>query len=66
VSETLSPQGVRQTIHRARELFADLLLDEVAQSLECPTTERLAEELSELNLLEYCRSAFQRHSASEK
>ena len=39
---------------------ADLLLDEVAQSLEAPTAERLQEELAELTLLEYCRSALDR------
>jgi RNA polymerase sigma-70 factor (ECF subfamily) len=52
--------AVRQTLRRARERFADLLLDEVAQSLESPTLEQLAEELSELNLLPYCQPALER------
>src|SRR5262249_20890100 len=39
--------GVRQILHRAREKFAALLLDEVAHSVESPTPERIAEELVE-------------------
>jgi RNA polymerase sigma-70 factor (ECF subfamily) len=57
--------GVRQTLRRARERFADLLLDEVAQSLEAPTVEQLAEELSELNLLSYCQPALERRTRHE-
>jgi len=49
--------GVRQTLHRAREKFADLLLDEVAHTLDNPTVERLQEELADLKLLDYCSSA---------
>jgi RNA polymerase sigma-70 factor (ECF subfamily) len=52
--------GVRQALHRAREKFAALLLDEVAHSVEGPTPERLAEELVELGLLDYCRPALER------
>jgi RNA polymerase sigma-70 factor (ECF subfamily) len=56
----LTAEGVRQALHRARERFADLLLDEVAHSLESPTPEALAEELGELGLLDYCRPALGR------
>jgi RNA polymerase sigma-70 factor (ECF subfamily) len=56
----LTPDGVRQTLHRARERFADLLLDEVARSLREPTRQRVEEELAELRLLEYCRPALGR------
>jgi RNA polymerase sigma-70 factor (ECF subfamily) len=52
--------GVRQTLHRARDRFASKLLDEVAQSLEHPSTEDLEQELSELGLLEYCRGVLRR------
>ena len=52
--------GVRQILHRAREKFADLLLDEVAHSLENPTVDRCVEELVELNLFDYCRPALGR------
>jgi RNA polymerase sigma-70 factor (ECF subfamily) len=52
--------GVRQTLHRAREKFADLLLDEVVHALEDPTAEQLEQELADLGLLEYCRPALER------
>ena len=56
----LTSAGVRQLLHRARERFADTLLDDVAQSLDQPTEEHLEEELIELGLLNYCRPALQR------
>ncbi len=54
--------GVRQTLHRAREKFADLLIDEVAHTLGNPTREELEEELSDLGLLPYCRPVLERRS----
>jgi RNA polymerase sigma-70 factor (ECF subfamily) len=56
----LTAAGVRQVLHRAREKFADLLLDAVAHSLEYPGPEQLEEELVELGLLDYCRPALER------
>lgn len=50
----LTADAVRQTLHRAREMFANLLIDEVAHTLDDPTEERVREELADLNLLEYC------------
>jgi hypothetical protein len=55
-----APDWVRQTLRRARDRFSDLLLGEVAQSLEPLTSELLTSELAELGLLDYCRSALQR------
>jgi DNA-directed RNA polymerase specialized sigma24 family protein len=52
--------GIRQALHRAREKFADLLLDEVTHSLENPTAEQFVQELVELSLLDYCRPALER------
>jgi RNA polymerase sigma-70 factor (ECF subfamily) len=52
--------GVRQALHRAREKFADLLLDEVTHSLENPTAEQVVQELADLGLLDYCRPALER------
>jgi RNA polymerase sigma-70 factor (ECF subfamily) len=49
--------GVRQIIRRARQRFADLLLDEVVHSLADPTEEAVERELIDLHLLEYCRPA---------
>jgi RNA polymerase sigma-70 factor (ECF subfamily) len=54
--------GIRKTLQRAREWFADLLLDQVAHSLTNPTREQLEAELIDLELLEYCRPALQRRN----
>jgi RNA polymerase sigma-70 factor (ECF subfamily) len=53
--------GVRQILHRAREKFAELLLDAVRHSLENPNLEQVQEELCELGLLDYCRPFLERH-----
>lgn len=55
LGRTLTAPGVRQTLHRAREKFAALLLEEVTHSLHEPTPENVEQELIDLNLLEYCR-----------
>ena len=60
LGRTYGVHAVRQTLHRAREKFADLLLDELVRSLERPSADRLEEELTDLGLLSYCRSALQR------
>jgi len=57
-----TPENLRQTLHRARAKFADLLLAEVSQSLAEPNAENIAEELRDLNLLSYCQSALARLS----
>ena len=46
---------VRQTLHRAREKFAEILLDEVLQTLRTPTMSDLEQELIDIGLIEYCR-----------
>jgi RNA polymerase sigma-70 factor (ECF subfamily) len=60
--DPVSEAGVRQTLHRAREKFADLLLQEVARSLESDDPERLEQELIDLGLLPYCRPALKRRA----
>jgi RNA polymerase sigma-70 factor (ECF subfamily) len=55
-----TPSGVRKSLERARDRFADLLLDAIAQTLSDPTPEQLEEELIDLNLMEHCRSALER------
>lgn len=62
LGKTYRVDAIRQALRRAREKFADLLLDEIVQSLEQPSVERLAEELADLGLLAYCRSALKRRS----
>jgi RNA polymerase sigma factor (sigma-70 family) len=51
----LSPTNVRQTLRRARELFTELLRQEVIHSLEDPSPDAIDEELAELDLLKYAR-----------
>jgi RNA polymerase sigma-70 factor (ECF subfamily) len=50
---------VRQTLHRAREKFADLLVQEVWQTLREPSVDQLEDELLAIDLLEYCRPALE-------
>lgn len=53
---------VRKTIQRAREKFAELLVEQTETMFECSSEEELRGELTELNLLAYCRSAVERRS----
>jgi len=64
LGKPLTDVGVRQTLHRAREKFADLLLEEVARSLETRELDRLEQELIDLDLLSYCKSALSRFGSS--
>ncbi len=52
--------AVRVLLHRARDFFAETLLDEVMQSLATDSLDGAEEELIELDLLEYCRPALDR------
>jgi RNA polymerase sigma-70 factor (ECF subfamily) len=60
LGKPLTAAGVRQTLHRARERFAELLLEEVAQSLDNQSVESIEQELIDIGLIEYCRAALQR------
>ncbi len=62
LGKAVTAAGVRQTLHRARERFADLLLDEIAQALHDPTDEALEAELIDLSLLDHCRPALERRA----
>ena len=53
-------ESVRQALHRAREKFAGLLLEEVERTLDSPTTDELEEELIDQQLLPYCKKALER------
>ena len=55
--------GIRKTLQRARDKFADFLVEEVAQSLEGPTPEELEQELGDLGFLAYCKRALERRRA---
>jgi RNA polymerase sigma-70 factor (ECF subfamily) len=68
VAEELSPRlgkpvtaaWVRKTLQRAHDKYAELLIEEVAVSLEAAAPAALEEELRELDLLRYCQSALER------
>jgi RNA polymerase sigma-70 factor (ECF subfamily) len=64
LGKPLTAAGVRQVLKRARERFAELLVHEVAQTLADPSAEELEEEVTELGLLSYCRSALGRRSGA--
>jgi RNA polymerase sigma-70 factor (ECF subfamily) len=66
LGKTFSAAAIRQTLHRARDKFAELLIEEVAQSLECATMEQITGELGELNLLTYCQPVLTRHSGTSR
>ncbi len=52
--------AARVLLHRAREAFAEILLEEVTESLANGTLDEAEQELIELDLLEYCRPALDR------
>jgi len=66
LTEQLKPErpctetGMRKTLQRARERFAEALVDDVAGSLGQSTPEQLEQELIDLGLLSYCRSELAR------
>ena len=60
LGKPVSAVWVRKRLFLAREKFTDLLLEEVARSLEQATLEDLEQELADLELLDYCRPALER------
>ena len=55
-------EWVRRRLFDARLHFTDALVAEAARSLQPPTPKALADELTELELLDYCREALARWS----
>lgn len=64
--QTVTAAWVRQNLHRAREKFADYLLDEVRQTLDQPTLEHLEDELILLDLHGYCQPALEALRSSSR
>lgn len=60
----MTPGNLRVTLHRARERFSQLLVEEVARSLGSPAREELVQELRDLQLLSLCESALERRYPS--
>lgn len=63
LGRALSPEWVYKRLHQAREAFKDLLVAEVARTLEGQWAADLEEELAHLGLLDTCRSALARRQA---
>jgi len=53
---TIRAGGFRKHLSRARRIFARLLVEEVARTLERPTPEAVEEELLEIGLMPYIRA----------
>ena len=59
-TQAYSDVGVRKLLQRAREKFADLLVQEVACSMQKWSDEEIEEELSELGFQVHCQGAMER------
>ena len=57
---------VRKRLYLAREKLGELLLEEIRQSLDTPSEADMVQELIELNLLKYCRSALERRRSGQQ
>jgi RNA polymerase sigma factor (sigma-70 family) len=57
---TFTEENLRKILQRGRELFTDLLVDEVAHSLRTSSDDDLAQELIDLGFQSYCRRALER------
>ena len=53
MGKPISAGNLRVLLHRSRERFADLLLDDIAQSLHAPTFDELEQEVADLRLMDY-------------
>lgn len=51
----VTPAAFRQQLHRARERFAEVLVQEIASALDQPDEQKIADELMALELYEYVR-----------
>jgi RNA polymerase sigma-70 factor (ECF subfamily) len=65
LGKPITAGNVRVLVHRARDKFAEFLLNEVAGSLDDRSLDVLEQELIELRLHEYCRDALQHMRSSE-
>jgi RNA polymerase sigma-70 factor (ECF subfamily) len=59
VGKPVTAAWVRKRLYVAREKLGELLVEEIRQSLDNPSEEAIVQELIELHLLEYCRTALE-------
>ncbi len=60
IGQPVTAARVRVFLHRAREKFANYLIDAVSDTLRVDSLEEAEEELSELKLLQYCQGALEK------
>jgi DNA-directed RNA polymerase specialized sigma24 family protein len=60
LGRSLNAQDVRQLVRTARERYGELLVAEVARSLQTNDPRRLRQELIDLGLFEFCRPAVEK------
>jgi RNA polymerase sigma-70 factor (ECF subfamily) len=58
--EPYTEAATRKLVQRARDLFTDLLLDEIERSLGNPSLEELEQEVIDLGLQPYCKRGLER------
>jgi RNA polymerase sigma-70 factor (ECF subfamily) len=56
IGKPVNAAWLRQNLHRAREKFAEALVNEVAQTLRDPGPAELEQELVDLGLIKHCRA----------
>lgn len=66
LGKSINAGAVRVMLHRSRDAFADLLLEEVTNSLADSSLNAAEEELIELDLLDYCKPALDRRRETKE
>ena len=66
IGKSLTPEAARQLVHRAREAFQEILLDEVTRSLGSFELEEIEAELADLKLLTYCEESLKKRKRLKK
>jgi hypothetical protein len=66
LGKPINAGAVRVMLHRSRDAFADLLLDEVINSLADGSLDAAEQELIELDLLGYCKPALESRREKKK
>jgi DNA-directed RNA polymerase specialized sigma24 family protein len=60
IGQPVTAARVRVLLHRAREKFANYLIDAVSDTLRVDSLDQVEEELSELKLLQYCQGVLEK------
>jgi RNA polymerase sigma factor (sigma-70 family) len=66
LGKPINAGAVRVILHRSRELFGELLLDEVTESLANGSLDEAEQELIDLELHDYCRPALEKRREQGK